>query len=253
MFPFFSQFPNLTPPPDVSNPETWSMRAKWAPRMVFEASSWEVPFDLFPGLPPRGPFRSQEEPGEDVAQSPSGRWIYARVTLPAAKELYAYSGSKRGTFCFDGDVVFPVVYEIQSPGRSQIWMSMTPMEFLSQRPGIRMAKGHTIVGGLGLGYMLQAVMEKRSVERVTLVERDEELVDWILPRLRQHLPDKELEVVVGDAYKEVPKMTADVALIDVFPSYGNNDFWMNDLRRDTPRANIPTMWGWGTAAINSGY
>ena len=121
-------------------------------------------------------------------------------------------------------------------------MSLTPMEMVTLRGGIRFAKKHTVVAGLGLGHQLIEVSRKKSVKKITLVESSQELVDWLLPRIKTFMGDAKLKVVVGDAKKLVPKMTADVALIDIFRSYGSNDFV------ECPK--IPRVWCWGSAEIS---
>jgi len=54
-------------------------------------------------------------------------------------------------------------------------------------------------------------------------------------------------VIVGDAYEVLPTLSADVALVDIFPSYGGNEAAMMQLRKRCPK--IKKMWGWGTAAM----
>jgi len=140
---------------------------------------------------------------------------------------------------------------------------------MTQRPGIRFAKGHTIVAGLGMGWALVEIMRKKTVKHVTLVEKSQSLVDWILPRvmdtakLRYGEKWPTLDVVVGDAYEVVPDMTADVAVVDIFDSYGSNDFIddvMTKTRSRLPRElrwkhelnvcpNIKRVWSWGKSDV----
>jgi spermidine synthase len=110
------------------------------------------------------------------------------------------------------------------------------MEILTLRSGLRRAKGHTIVAGLGLGWLLERVTQKKSVTKVTLIEISGELLDWVLPRLS--LGDVEFEVICGDALELLPEMAADVALVDIWRDYGGNE-----LR--TPCPEIGFVWCWG--------
>ena len=55
---------------------------------------------------------------------------------------------------------------------------MTPAEMLTQRSGVQAAEGTVVLGGLGLGWLLRKVCEKPSVERVIVVEKSQELLDW---------------------------------------------------------------------------
>ncbi len=36
-----------------------------------------------------------------------------------------------------------------------IWMSLTPMEMMTQRSGVQAARGTVVIGGLGLGWLLR--------------------------------------------------------------------------------------------------
>jgi len=120
------------------------------------------------------------------------------------------------------------------------WMSFTPMEMLTLRPGVEFARGHTIVAGLGLGWQLEEVAKNPKVTRITLLERDQEIVDFILPRLTIKKP---LDVVIGDAYETITRVQADTALIDIFPSWGNIGLKMVKFKQVAPQ--IKRWWGWG--------
>ena len=164
--------------------------------------------------------------------SPNKHWRYTLNILPAGRPLNIYYGSKIGTVMFDGPVSIPTLYEGNSDNkfyRETPWMSLTPMEIITLRGGIRRAKGRVVVAGLGLGYQLTEIIRKKTVKEVVLIERDQSLVDWILPTIQRNFPSKPLQVIIGDVYKELPKLTADVAVVDVFKAYGNNDYEINDL------------------------
>lgn len=213
----------------------WTADIKWKPVMQIQAASygWFVR-DLFPEA-------SEVLPGEEFSRakcfvlSPSGRYCYAKKILPAYGLLDTVSGSKKGRVFFDAPAMIPMLFERkQHEGGfydfpEMPWMSLTPMELMSLRPGTRMAKGHTIVAGLGLGHQLIEVSHKPTVTEITLVERSHELVSWLLPHIRSHMdPRVPLRVLIGDAYKIVPQLTADVALIDIFARYGGNrERWLD--------------------------
>lgn len=169
--------------------------------------------------------------------SPCGRWTYENKTLPSGRTLAYYSGLRRGSVSFDADVTVSALFETRYVHHDP-WMSLTPAEYVTLRPGVKLARGHTIVAGLGLGWQLSRVLERAQVERVTLVERDQSLIDWILPYVANPR-NLEIEVVVGDARKVIPEMTADVALIDIFATYGGNSF--------TPCPRVGKVWCWGSA------
>ncbi len=216
----------------------WHPETAWQPELNFTARSWER-WSLFSVRPARGARPIERVRARERVDSPTGRFRYVERVLPAGVAIATYDGERLGTAMFDGDVVVPCLYEL-SRETSAPWMSLTPMEVLTLRQGTALAKGHTVVAGLGLGWQLAQVLA-RGATRVTLVERDQELVDWVLPRVLDavagHAVTAPIEVIVGDAYQVVPTLEADIALIDIYPRYGDNTF--------PACPNIERVWCWG--------
>jgi len=188
--------------------EPWTPDIKWKPVLHIQVESyrWFVR-DLFPEA-------TEVLPGEDFARhkcmvlSPSKRFCYAKKILPPNGMLAMLSGRKHGHVFFDAP------------------------------------KGHTIIAGLGLGHQLIEVSHRPTVRAITLVEKNPELVSWLLPRIRTHMdPRVPLRVIVGSAYDIVPQLTADVALIDIFPRYGGNRETWRYKTRGCPA--IERVWVWG--------
>lgn len=227
----------------------------WDPKMPFrdalhiDASTYKQP-SIFKVKPCKEDDpNNQKNKKKTLAVSEGGNWCYREVILDAGDTLWTISGSRHGVVCFDGPVKIPAIHSMTARGtwRETPWMSFTPMEFFTLRPGTKLAKGHTIIAGLGMGYQLEQVCKKRSVKKVTLIETDQEIVDWILPRL--DLNGKDVDVIVEDANDVLPEMTADVALIDIYEGYGSNG---SDIKRKisfSKNANIDKVWVWGSANI----
>lgn len=257
----------------------WDFKLKWQPRLTLKADTW-LTWDLFDVEPTKHHNPNLEEDESKFVLSPSGQFMFCRKTLKRGECIATMNGSKTGNVMFDATTYIPALHERARGYKAERqqwednpWMSITPNELLTQRPGIRFAKGHTVVAGLGLGWALMMIRLKRTVTKVTLVEKSQELVDWLLTSGRieevgmRSLAPKggklaPLEVVVGDAYEVVPKMTADVAVIDIFSSYGSNDF-LEDIRYGrraeglTPNerrcAGIGRVWSWGKANVRDSY
>ncbi len=148
---------------------------------------------------------------------------------------------------FDGPVDIPIILE-----DGQVWMSQTPFEVLSQIPVLDFVKDTVVVVGLGLGWQLVQVANDPKVTAVILVEQNQELVDWILPRLCPMLPkDKPVRVVVGDARQVLPTLTADFALLDIWPTYGDVEDETFELMATAPA--ITYWWAWGADWEPSAY
>lgn len=223
----------------LRTPKIWSPKMKWEKELGIEAESydlWVRDQMLFPKVVSGLPFSKDQ----DSVCCPGGAFEYVHSLVPRGGMLDTILGNKQGKVCFTADVVVPTLLKRSDYGRSTVWMSLTPMEVFSLRPGTKLAKGHTVVAGLGLGHQLLNVCRKRGVKKVTLVERDKALVNWLMPRITEKLKAVKPEVVVGDANKLVPQMQADVALIDIESGYGYADF---------PRCpQIGRVWIWGSAS-----
>lgn len=79
-----------------------------------------------------------------------------------------------------------------------------------------------MVGGLGLGFTMHAVLADSRVERVSVVEIEQALVDWMRDGTVAHGPgmlaDERVTVVVADiaaAIAEAPPTSYDLILLDV--------------------------------------
>lgn len=247
MLGFFFMRDILNPPRDWSldvEPVDYTPKFKFSSRMFFRGETYNK-FSLF-DVEPCANVRDHN----GAIFSPNGCFLYREVVLPARGKLECSSGKRRGEVCFDSDVLIPQVHEVPEnlKGKTKLWMSHTPNEVMTLRPGTRFAKGHVVIGGLGLGYQLLQVAAKRSVKRITVVERSQELVDWILPRVLEKMPKEiPVDVIIGSVFEELPKLTADVALIDIWEDmtgcqgYHKQSAWR--LRNDA--LGIGKVWCWG--------
>ncbi len=229
----------------------WSSATKWTPKLNFKGSTYRV-LELFPGIVASDDPVDALLPGQFV-DSPGGTFRYCVRLQRRGKPLLTWWGSQVGTVIFDTDVIIPALYERRGPddpGEGQWqeapWMSLTPAELMTLRPGTRLAKGRTLIAGLGLGHQLIVVTKRLQVKRILLVELNQELVDWILPVVVEHVR-KPVDVHVGDAYEIIPKLKADVALIDIFPGYGDGFKRVEELAARSPA--IKRFWGWGTSEM----
>lgn len=228
--------------------EPWSEDIRWRNPLVIKADSYKLR-SFFPVRPHKADDVNYAL-SKQTAVSPCKRWCYAEKILPRGVDLPVAHGRDRGIVIFDGDVRIPVLYERDRLSTNRWdphpWMGLTPSEMLTLRPGTRKAKGRTIIAGLGLGHQLIEVSHKKTVKEIVLVENSRGLVRWLLPKIKPFMGDKKLEVVIGDAYEVMPKMEADVALVDIFPRYGGNEHVRDGLRKEC--SGIGHIWAWGCNA-----
>lgn len=237
----------------LAKTEPWTAKTPFRRSLTLTAASWQPPrlFEVEPT--PCNDVNNETEPKGKFVMSPSGKFLYCEKLLPKATPLALHQGSRRGSVMFDGPVRIPSLHERSGEKywRADPWMSHTPSEIITQRPGYRLAHGHVVIAGLGLGGALTDVFKKRSVTRITLVEISQELVDWVMPAIAPQLRGlgKDFTTIVGDARDVLVDYKADVALIDIFKDYGSNEFHVLG-GRGRPH-NIPTVWCWGSAPMGA--
>lgn len=119
---------------------------------------------------------------------------------------------------FDGPVTIPI---LAKPGQTMLnpWMSLTPMEILTQRAQLRRAKGRVAIAGMGMGWLARRVLERKSVECLTVVEKDEAVLRHFGLTLQQQFGNR-IVLVHGDAY-EHDWSNYDVSLWDIWEKIGD--------------------------------
>jgi spermidine synthase len=102
--------------------------------------------------------------------------------------------------------------------------------------------GRILVGGLGLGYTVRALLADGRARQVLVAEIEPELVQWmragLLPSV---LDDSRVEVRVGDVrhiVNEQPNGSLDEILLDV----DNGPDFLNDCRRKLRPGGTLTVW-----------
>ena len=227
-------------------------RTKFAKELILNHLSYR-PTLLFPDLPvitidsmPDFSERFQQY----CAFSPGGRWAYYHRALVFPDSLELAQNNRRGLVRFTDTVAIPTLAEMDNGGVSnQTWMSLTPMEMLTQRKSINLAKGNVVIGGLGMGWQLQKVCAKKSVKKVVVIEKDAELLGWLQPVILAAFPQvaaKQVEWIRGDAFAHVGCLGKDaIHLFDIWPEYGDA---ADDPRIAPLRAAGYKIWAWGESS-----
>ena len=141
--------------------------------------------------------------------------------------------------------------ETDANSDSGSWMSMTPMEVESQEIGIRAARGHTVIMGLGMGWAAANVAVRPTVERVTIIERDADVIEMnermgVLSMLPAEARGK-IDLVQANAFDWRP----DSAVDSLQP-----DYWrpllspgrVDEVRRLQEHVNASEIYFWGQEA-----
>ncbi|MDB5679685.1 hypothetical protein [Sphingomonas bacterium] len=101
-----------------------------------------------------------------------------------------------------------------------IWMSLTPLEIESEQIGVEAAYGHVAILGLGMGWAAAACALKPEVTRVTVIERDPDVIALhaeldLFGRLPGDAGAK-VRIVEADALAWVADAPVDVMIADIW-------------------------------------
>lgn len=107
-------------------------------------------------------------------------------------------------------------------------MSNTPMELRTNRKFVRESNGHVHINGLGLGMVLLAVLNKPEVERVTVVEKSQDVIDLVAPSFSKF--SNILDIIHADAltYKPPTKDRFGAVWHDIWPGICSDN--LGDMR-----------------------
>ncbi len=100
---------------------------------------------------------------------------------------------------------------------NNVWMSITPHEINTMQESIDIVKGQVIVAGLGLGYYPFMVSNKNNVDKVTVLEKDREIIDLFNKNLLPLFPNKnKIEIIYTDAFDYLKNNKADYYFVDLW-------------------------------------
>lgn len=98
---------------------------------------------------------------------------------------------------FDTEFSFPTVFE-----NGIEWMAIKPNEIETMGAPIEKARGRVLVYGLGIGYFAYMVSEKAEVDCITVVERDQNVIDLFCEHILPQFPNKsKIQIVKSDAFE----------------------------------------------------
>ncbi|MBQ5404902.1 MAG: hypothetical protein IIU11_11140 [Bacteroidales bacterium] len=94
---------------------------------------------------------------------------------------------------FSENFTFPAVMQ---DGRE--WMAVKPNEIMTMQQPLENAHGKVLTLGLGLGYFAFMSSEKKSVESVTIVEKDENIIKLFSDEILPQFPEKQKITIIND-------------------------------------------------------
>ena len=107
-----------------------------------------------------------------------------------------------------------------------IMMSDTPMERNTNEPFLHNANGDVLIFGLGLGLIVFPLLEDESIRSITVVELYQDLIDIVLPKIKEKDVHGKVKVVKGDCFTyELPKgQKFDTIYFDIWLNICTSDY-----------------------------
>ena len=106
----------------------------------------------------------------------------------------------------------------------EVWMVDDPPHWWAMEDHAQVFHGHVLVAGLGLGLIVHTLTANPNVERITVVEREQDVIDLISP----HIPHDKLTIEHGDFW-EWDGDNVDGVFFDLFVGNGK-DLMFDALR-----------------------
>ncbi|MEA3050330.1 MAG: hypothetical protein QOG84_2166 [Sphingomonadales bacterium] len=130
----------------------------------------------------------------------------------------------------------------------ETWMSISPLEIESEEIGIRAALGHVVILGLGLGWAAAATACVPAVTRVTVVERDPEVIALhqalnVFSQLEPEAKAK-LNIVQDDAFDYRPSQPVDLMIPDIWQPLVGGDR-VAEVRQMQSNVHAGAVYFWG--------
>ncbi|MEE8241528.1 MAG: hypothetical protein V3R16_09695, partial [Nitrospirales bacterium] len=164
-----------------------------------------------------------------------GRWSLSQLTIPDFVRGYC------------SKCLLVRSHEVWGLFREKLlWMSMLPLERESLVFQYEAARGHTVIMGLGMGFLLYNVLRKPEVTKVTVIEQDREVIEFldIMADVRSWQGAEKLHIVEADALTWKPDQLwspVDVLLVDIWRTFAT------EKRIQQIQANVEaddvSMWG----------
>ena len=110
--------------------------------------------------------------------------------------------------------------------RGSIVMSDTEMEKRTNSEFVRNAHGKVLIGGLGIGLILLAVQDKVEVEKITVIEKNREVIDLVASQLPLN---GKVEIVNANVFDYVPSEKYNTIYMDIW-NYINQDVYQEQMK-----------------------
>jgi hypothetical protein len=98
---------------------------------------------------------------------------------------------------------------------SELVMSDTHLERLSNSPFVTHANGKILIAGLGIGLIVKNILNKESITEITIVEKYQDVIDLVSPKFN----DSRIKYICADIFEWKPNKNEkyDTIYFDIWP------------------------------------
>ena len=117
---------------------------------------------------------------------------------------------------------------------NEVMMSDAEFEKQTNREIVNVARGNVLIAGLGIGMVLVPMLNDSEVEKITVIEKEKDIIDLIYPQIKKHDIDNKLEVINADIFQvDLPKERKfDIIYFDIWDNVcGDNWEQMKTLKK----------------------
>ena len=119
----------------------------------------------------------------DIPEGVSGAWEIKHKLVPAGTPL---SRTTMRTMLLGGHRAAALVYDRETRWHQlleagKLWMTDLPIEQWQARRQLARLYGHVLVGGCGLGMILQLLRREKSVREITVIEYSSDVLRLVTP------------------------------------------------------------------------
>lgn len=133
-------------------------------------------------------------------------------------------------------------------GPMGVMMSNTQMEYRTNVKIVEAAHGDVLIAGLGIGMILEPMLQNPKVTSITVLEREQDVFDMVAGHFSEELASGKLRIVMADVFTWEPDRRYDFVYHDIWheisdcnlkefdtlrekyaPFAGEQHFWAEEL------------------------
>lgn len=186
----------------------------------------------------------------DIPELQCGNWVTKKFEVEKEKADWfnmqqIFSGNGMARSIRPGH--YTKLGHMRDETRGSLWMSDTPAEMSDHYYAAMNARGHCLIGGLGLGIIVEACLRHTEVTKVTVLELEPDIIEMVGGYLHEKWGKDRLEFIQCDLLEWKPPKDAryGMAWFDIWPTIDSENWEEYKLlhRRYGRKADWKGSWG----------